>query len=424
MAVELTSRAKQPTDILVLCRTIAESSPVPTAEVDPVTKAITCVNLAFCLLTGKSKQALVGSPLSLIVPDGPECLALMDHVQETGDAAIHEGEISGSQPLRWTYTLWPVLVGQTQTLAIILQVTEATAAGQDAVLINQALLLGALRQHELIEAAEMLNIQLRAEMLARKTAEKALLRSERLAVAGRMAAVLAHEINNPLAGVMDLLYLVRTREDVPHQALQYIDQAEGELNRIAHITRQTLGFYRESSSSTTFGARALLESIVDLLRSRVQAKGAAIDLQCDQGLMVTATYGELRQVLSNFLLNSLDALQEEGRVAIRASLSSDPKTASRRIRFTLSDNGTGIEPSVLERIFEAFYTTKGAIGNGLGLWVCQQIIGHHNGSLRVRSSTHGHRKGTTFSITLPTHSETPELDALNSGMRREGRPFG
>ncbi len=126
--------------------------------------------------------------------------------------------------------------------------------------------------------------------------------------------------------------------------------------------------------------------------------------------MLTATYGEIRQVLSNLLLNSLEALGDQGRVVIRASLSRDPKTASGRIRFTFSDNGSGIDPSALGRIFEVFYTSKGAIGNGLGLWVCEQILRHHNGSLRVRSSTHGPRRGTTFSITLPTHSETPKLD--------------
>jgi len=410
MEVERTSRDRQPTDILVLCRTIAESSPVPTAEVDPVTKAITCVNLAFCLLTGKSKQTLIGTPLSLIVPDGPECLALIDRVQETGNVAVHEGVASDPRSLRWSYALWPVLIGQDQPSAIIVQVTEATAAGQDAVLINQALLLNALHQHELIEAAELLNMQLRGEMLARKAAEKALVRSEKLAIAGRMAAVLAHEINNPLAGVVDLLYLVKTTEHIPHQALQYIDQADGELNRIAHIARQTLGFYRESSSLTTFPARELLVSIEDLLRSRIKSTGATIELQCNPNLVLTATYGEIRQVLSNLLLNSLEALGDQGRVVIRASLSRDPKTASGRIRFTFSDNGSGIDPSALDRIFEVFYTTKGAIGNGLGLWVCQQILGHHSGSLRVRSSTHGPRRGTTFSITLPTYSETPKLD--------------
>ncbi len=405
MEVELTSRNKQPTDVLVLCRTIAESSPVPTAEVDPVSKTITCVNLAFCLLTGRSKHSLIGTPLSLVAPDGPACLALIDKVQLTGNAATHEGQTSGPPRfLRWTYTLWPVIIGQDRPLAIILQVTEATAAGEDAVLINQALLLGALRQHELIEAAELLNIQLRAEMLARKAAEKALVRSAQLATAGRMAAALAHEINNPLASVMDILYLIKTMEGVPPSALQFIDQADGELNRIAHIARQTLGFYRESTSPTTFPVRELLVSITDLLRSRVASTGATIDLQCEQSLLLTASYGELRQVLSNLLLNSLEALGENGRVIIRASLSKDPKTDSECLRFTLSDNGSGIAPSVLYRIFEVFYTTKGAIGNGLGLWVCQQIIANHKGSIRVRSSTRGLRKGTTFSVTLPIHS--------------------
>ena len=410
MAAELTHSGKQTNGILEICRVIAEASPIPIAEIDPRTKHINCVNLAFCLLTGKSKQALTGGSLGQLVPDGQECLLLIDRVQQTGDAVTHIGPDSG-----WTYVFRPVLAGENGTLAIVLQVTEATAPGHDAVLVNQALLLGALRQHELIEAAELLNMQLRAEMVARKAAEKALIRSEKLAVAGRMAAVLAHEINNPLTAVMELLYLVRTSESVSMNDLRYIEQADGELMRIAHITRQTLGFHRESSESTIFPVRPLLNSIVDLLRSRVRSTQASVEIQCEPDLVVAAIYSELRQVLSNFLLNSLEALGDEGRVTMRASQSRNPRTGAKRIRFTLADNGNGIDPAILVSIFDPFYTTKGVIGNGLGLWVCNQIIANHHGTVQVRSNTGGRRRGTTISVTVPMNPEEEPTPATYSG---------
>ena len=408
---ELTHNGKKTADILELCRVIAEASPIPMAEIDPRTKNIDCVNLAFCLLTGKSKQTLIGSSLSQVVPDAQECLSLIDQVQQTGTAISHTGPASG-----WSYVFRPLLVGESGTLALILQVSEAMTPGHEAVLVNQALLFGALRQHELIEAAELLNMQLRAEMVARKAAEKALIRSEKLAVAGRMAAVLAHEINNPLTAVMELLYLVRTSESVSPADLQYIEQADGELMRIAHITRQTLGFHRESSASTIFPVLPLLNSIVDLLRSRVRSTRASVEIQCKPDLMVAAIYSELRQVLSNFLLNSLEALGEEGRIRLRASPCRNPRTGANCIRFTLADNGNGIDPAILGSIFDAFYTTKGVIGNGLGLWVCKQIIANHHGTVQVRSNTGGPRRGTTISLTVPMNPEEEPTPATYSGV--------
>ncbi len=245
MAAEQMSSPRRQTDILALCRAIAESSPIPTAEIDPRSQTVSCVNLAFCLLTGRSKDALLGRPVAIVVPDASACLSLLDHVQEVGEAASREAASAEPDAIRWTYTMWPVWVSQGPALAVLLQVTEATTTGRDAVLINQALLLGALRQHELLDAAELLNTQLRAEMLARKAAETALLRGERLAMAGRMDAGLAQEINTPLAAAVDLLSRVKTGGELSDHGKELIDQAQGELDRIAHIAREALGARRE-----------------------------------------------------------------------------------------------------------------------------------------------------------------------------------
>jgi signal transduction histidine kinase len=243
---------------------------------------------------------------------------------------------------------------------------------------------------------------------ARKQAEEALLRSEMLASAGRMAASIAHEINNPLEAMMNTLYLVRSTPDLPDQARLYLDIADGELMRIAHITRQTLGFYREFSAATSNSACDLVNSVVDLLKSKIQASGATVIQQCEDPLHILGIAGELRQILANLLANSLDAVGHNCRIIIRAATSLDPITGRPRIRISVSDCGHGITNATAKQMFDPFFTTKGTVGTGLGLWVCKQLVDKNGGSIRVRSRTHGLKHGTTFSITLP-RDPTPAL---------------
>ena len=162
----------------------------------------------------------------------------------------------------------------------------------------------------------------------------------------------------------------------------------------------SLGFYRESSAPITFHLAILLDSVVDLLQAKQLSKRAIIDKQCDQQLQMTAFQGELRQVVSNLLMNSLDAIAEGGKITLRASASRDFRS-THRIRITISDNGHGMSDTALCQIFEPFFTTKGSVGNGLGLWVSKQIIEKHGGSIQVRSRTSEPRRGTTFSVSLP-----------------------
>jgi signal transduction histidine kinase len=236
---------------------------------------------------------------------------------------------------------------------------------------------------------------------ARKQAEEALLRSEMLASAGRMAASIAHEINNPLEAMMNTLYLARTAPGVPPVALEFLDIADGELMRIAHITRQTLGFYREFSAATSNSASALMDSVVHLLQAKIRANGATVEQQCEDKLQVMGIAGELRQVLANLLANSLDAIGRNGRIVLRASASVDPNDGRRRVRIAIADGGSGMAPATVKRIFDPFFTTKGTVGTGLGLWVCKQLVEKNGGTIRVRSTTAGEHRGTTFSVMLP-----------------------
>jgi PAS domain S-box-containing protein len=234
----------------------------------------------------------------------------------------------------------------------------------------------------------------------RKRTEEALLRSEKLASVGRMAATIAHEINNPLAAITNTLFIARMKADDPESVREYLDVAEDELKRITHITRQTLGFYRESSGPVVMSVNAVMDSAVDLMKSKISAKHAVIEKDWEGETMVSAIAGELRQVFANLLGNSLDAIDEGGTIRLRVTLGSDFK-GGHAARVTVADNGKGIAAKSKLHIFEPFYTTKGTVGTGLGLWVTKQIIDKHHGKIRLRSSTNGACRGTVFMVILP-----------------------
>jgi len=401
MRTDKVNNVEREVDLQTLCSIVADSSPMAMAGLCGSLHTLCYVNLAFCLLTGKSKDELIGTAFCEVTPVTNECALLLDRVVKTGLADSYTGkEKTGIHPLYWSYAMWPLLGADHRHLGIMVQVTESANFHNSAVAMNQALLLSSVRQHELTEAADQLNVQLQAAIILGKNAEEALIRSEKLASAGRMAAVLAHEINNPLDAVMNLVFLAQNTADTPAPVHQYLKMADDELKRIAHITRQTLGFYRESSVPTTFHVATLLNSVIDLLQAKMVSTQAIVEKQCDELLQITATFGELRQVISNLMLNSLDALGEGGRVTLRASRSRNPLDGNPRIRITIADNGQGIGAAVLPRIFDPFFTTKGSTGNGLGLWVCKQVIEKHGGSISVRSRT-SDPHGTTFSIVLP-----------------------
>jgi signal transduction histidine kinase len=407
MANAQVDKAEQEVDLPSLCRAVADSSPMPMAGLAGPLHTIGYVNVAFCLLTGKSKDELIGTAFSSVAYCPDECLILLDRVAKTGLADSHTGqEQTLKHPLYWSYAMWPVHTADQRRVGIMVQVTEATQIHDEAVAMNQALLLSSVRQHELTEAAELLNTQLQAAIIVRNQAEQALIGSEKLASAGRMAAVLAHEINNPLAAVMNLLFLAHTTPQLPEPAHRYVEMADHELRRIAHITRQTLGFYHESSAPTAFLLATLLNSVIDLLQAKMVSTQVIVESQCDDLLQISATFGELRQVIANLVLNSLDALGENGMITLRARRSQNPLDGSSRIRITVADNGQGISAEALPRIFEPFFTSKGATGNGLGLWVGKQIIEKYGGSIWVRSRI-CEPHGTTFSIVLPERAEVP-----------------
>ncbi len=233
-----------------------------------------------------------------------------------------------------------------------------------------------------------------------KLTEQALVRSEKLATAGRMAATVAHEINNPLEAVANLLYLAKTSDEIS-LIRSYIAEAEAELSRVAHITRQSLGFYRESAGPSLSSVQRLLESAIELLKAKIAAKDAVVETRWGADVHLSIVAGELRQVFANLLANSLDALAAKGIVKIRTAAAFDHARQARCFRITIADNGRGIPSHLRQHLFEPFFTTKGTIGTGLGLWVSKQILDKHQGTIQVRSTTGGRQTGTVIRITLP-----------------------
>jgi len=242
--------------------------------------------------------------------------------------------------------------------------------------------------------------QIRDQMQQYARAQEALRRSEKLAVTGRLAASIAHEINNPLEAVTNLLYLSRAAAS-SRQAHQYLERADQELARVAEITRQTLRFYREPSHPVDTEVAGVLQSVLVLYHSRLHAAGVEVQLEVEPSCgTVLASPGELRQVMANIIGNAIDAMRRGGRLRLRISMES-ASAAMPRVRLTIADTGSGIPTSLLPTIFEPFVTTKGETGTGLGLWVTGEIIRRNGWTIRVRSHCGSRRSGTAFSITMP-----------------------
>ena len=238
-----------------------------------------------------------------------------------------------------------------------------------------------------------------SDITARKRAEEALVRNEKLATLGRLAASIAHEINNPLEATTNLIFLARIAAERSEDPSQFLEAAEAELKRIAHITRQSLGFYRESSMPLEISVTALIEDSIELLRGKIATKSVRIHRHWREDVRVTAVPGELRQIFSNLVANAVDALEPGGAITIRVS---KRKILDKpQVRITFADSGCGIEPSRRSKVFDPFYSTKGNLGTGLGLWVTRQIVEKHRGTIRMKSRSRLPRTGTVFSITFP-----------------------
>jgi two-component system, NtrC family, sensor kinase len=223
----------------------------------------------------------------------------------------------------------------------------------------------------------------------------ALIQSEKLATAGRMAAAIAHEVNNPLEALTNLIYLLETSPEATPGIREIAATALGEISRLAHITRQTLGFYRELRSPSIVDLSESVTDTLDLYGKRQQEQGLSFDLDLEKNLAIQGIRGEIRQVISNLVVNAMEATGPGGKITI-----STRKDGEQAV-LAVADDGPGIESSELAKIFEAFYTTKQGTGTGLGLWITQNIVEKHGGTIVASSRTSQQNHGTEFVLTFP-----------------------
>jgi len=249
------------------------------------------------------------------------------------------------------------------------------------------------------------------DVTEQRRTQAALLASEKLAVTGRLAATLAHEIHNPLDSVVNLLYLMKNGA-TPEEAREFLDLARSELDRVTQISRAMLGMYRESKTPIELDLNELLDSILLLLQRQITHAGISLQKNLDDRAKISGYPAELRQVFTNLLTNAMDASTTGS--SIEVSLRSIPSTAGEHskssrtgVTVAVTDHGPGIPPDTMKHLFQPFFTTKGEKGTGLGLWVSQGIVQRHGGDIRLESRTGEADHGTTVSVFLP---QTP-IDA-------------
>ena len=250
------------------------------------------------------------------------------------------------------------------------------------------------------------------DVTQQRRTQAALLASEKLATAGRLAATIAHEIHNPLDSVSNLLYLIQTGDDAQENA-EFVALARTELDRATQISRSLLGMYRESRTAVALDLSELIESVLLLLQRRFIQGSVTLNKQFGTPAMVTGFPVELRQVFTNLIANAADASPAGTTVTLTTKVV--PGSAGQEgglahrpgVLATIQDQGVGIAPDVQARLFEPFFSTKGEAGTGLGLWVSKGIVLRHEGSIELKSSTVAEDHGTTISVFIPFSDFAP-----------------
>ncbi|MGO8719909.1 MAG: ATP-binding protein [Acidobacteriaceae bacterium] len=316
----------------------------------------------------------LGRSVREIFPDavGAELSAAIEHVFTTGEP-VRDLEIHGGLPTQpaspriWLTSLYPVRTGDDRSAD--LRAGSAGGNGETASDPPPPRWVGAV----IVDATE------------RKLSEELLRRTEKLAATGQLAASIAHEINNPLEAVTNLLYLLH-QQPLDVESKHYADMAQQEIARVSQITQQTLRFYRQSSKPTLIHPADLLDSVLTLHQGRSNATKVQILRRYRDAVELFAFSGEMRQLFANLIGNALDAMPSGGRLFLSARASQSwSQTEVPGVRITIADTGSGMTESVRQRIFEAFFTTKEMTGTGLGLWISSEIIAKHQGTVRVRS---------------------------------------
>ena len=376
-------------DTLSLLDSMLANAPIGLAFFDRRCRFVR-VNRIFAETTGIPLSRHLGRTLPELLP-GPVALQLADTIERVfeQDKPVRDLEVTGihettSRPWTWITSAYPIRTTPNEVRWVGLIVMDASD---------------------------------------RKRSEEALRKTEKLAATGRLAASIAHEINNPLEAITNLLYLLSNYAELAEPARSYVEMAEHEVRRISEITQQTLRFYRQSTLPALTNLSELLDSVLSLHQGRLRNLGILVERKYDSNTNLYCFAGELRQVFANLIGNAIDAMPGGGRLVLRARRSRDWSNPTKLgVRFQIADTGSGMTPEVKKHIFEPFFTTKEVTGTGLGLWVSSEIVAKHHGSMRVRSHSEkrGGSSGTIFELFFPDEvqgiaAREPEVQVVPAG---------
>jgi len=253
-------------------------------------------------------------------------------------------------------------------------------------------------------------LEINRDISSQLQAEDALRKTERLAAMGRVAGIIAHEINNPLEAITNAFFLLRDHPSLDDEARHYARMAEEELLRVAHITRQTLSFYRESTQAVEVSIATVIEDVLELQTRRLKLNNIVVEKDYYSDGAILGFPAELKQVFLNLIGNAVQAMPEGGRLKVRVIESTSPNDRRKGVRVSILDNGTGIRPDDAKRLFEPFFTTKSAKGTGLGLWISKGIVQKYDGNIRCRSLRVNGGYATCFSVFLPGTAAAKSAD--------------
>jgi len=372
-------------DTLSLLDSMLANAPIGLAFFDRGRRFVR-VNQVFAAMTGVALDHFPGRTLPEVLPQ-PVAQQLEDTVMRVfaGKEALRDMELTGrpiatERAWTWLASAYPVRTGPEEVRWVGVIVLDASE---------------------------------------RKRSEDTLRKTEKLAATGRLAASIAHEINNPLEAITNLLFLMRNFCALQEPALGYVAMAEHEARRISEITQQTLRFYRQSTLPSRANMGELIDSVLALYHGKLHTLGIQVERDYDSTMDLFCFAGEVRQVLANLVANSIDAMPEGGRLVVRARRSHNWKSpAQAGVRFAIGDTGCGMDAAVCSRIFEPFFTTKEVVGTGLGLWVSHEIVVKSHGVVHVRSRTakDGRSRGTVFEIFLPDDPSllAPEVKSVET----------
>ncbi|HEX4031185.1 MAG TPA: PAS domain S-box protein [Terracidiphilus sp.] len=357
-------------------RSVAETSPDVVVTVDRDSRILS-INPSVKAVFGYEPEDLIGKSLTALIPERMRAAHL---------AGISRHLATGDRHIPWNGVQLPGLRKDGHEVPLEISFSSYGAA-------ENLRFTGFIR-----------------DISDRHRTHAALIQSEKLAAVGRLASSIAHEINNPLEAVTNLIYLSRATPDAA-KIQEYLELADHELRRVSMIANQTLQFHKQSNTPVQVDCDALASVSLNLFQSRLANRQISLERRGRAKRAARCVAGEIRQVLHNLIANAIDAAPQQGRILIRSRDATARKSGRTGVLLTIADTGPGIPAEIRSCVFEPFFTTKGDGGSGLGLWICSHLVAKNDGILRMRTSQRPGRSGTVFTVFLPDTEKPAEAGA-------------